>query len=178
MAKREVRINQKIRSPEVYVIGSDGKPQGVLSTYEAIKLAESYNLDLIEISPNARPPVCKILDYDKYRYELEKKLKEQKRNQQLAVVKIREVRMQPKIDTNDMNTKSKAIASFLNGGDKCKVTIRFKGRELAHTELGRDVLFKILDSITEMGVQFSMEARPRMEGRTMTMLLSPKNKKK
>jgi len=168
---KELRMNRQIRVPEVYVIDSDNSQKGVMRTLDALDLAEQQGLDLIEISPNANPPVCKILDYDKYRYQLEKRQKEARKSQ--VVIKVREVRMQPKIDVHDLETKSKAIKSFLEGGDKCKVTIRFKGRELAHTELGKAVLDRILDKLAEYDTSYSLDQMPKMEGRMMSMLLSP-----
>lgn len=168
-------MNRQIRAQEVLVIDADGTQRGVMRIMDALNLAQDQGLDLIEVSPNANPPVCKVLDYDKYRYEMEKKQKEAKKNQ--VVVKVREIRMQPKIDTHDLETKAKAIKSFLEGGDKCKVTIRFKGRELAHTELGEVVLNKIMDKLTELSTAFNVDSNPRMEGRMMSMLLSaPKRK--
>ena len=171
LATKELRINRQIRAKEVFLIDENGDKRGVTNYFDALAMAEDAGLDLVEISPNANPPVCKIIDYGKYRYEQEKKLKEAKKNQ--TIVKMREIRMQPKIDTHDLEVKSKAIAEFLSGGDKCKVTIRFHGRELAHTELGKDVLFKILELLTEKEILFNVDSQPAMEGRNMSMLLSP-----
>ena len=171
MATKELRINRQIRAKEVFLIDENGDKRGVMNYFDALALAEDAGLDLVEISPNANPPVCKIIDYGKYRYEQEKKLKEAKKNQ--TIVKMREIRMQPKIDTHDLEVKSKAIGEFLEGGDKCKVTIRFHGRELAHTELGREVLMKILEILTEKEIADNADSQPMMEGRNMSMLLSP-----
>ena len=135
MATKELRINRQIRAREVFVIDDQNQKKGIMNFFDALALAEEAGLDLVEISPNAEPPVCKIVDYGKFRYEQEKKLKEAKKNQ--TIVKLREIRMQPKIDTHDLEVKTKSIAEFLAEGDKCKVTIRFHGRELAHTELGK-----------------------------------------
>ena len=176
MATKELNVNRRIRAREVFVIDSDNQKRGVMEFFDALALAEEALLDLVEISPNANPPVCKIVDYGKYRYEQEKRQKEAKKNQ--TVVKNREIRMQPKIDVHDLEVKAKAIGEFLDGGDKCKVTIRFHGRELAHTELGREVLFKILDKLTEKEIQYNVDTQPVMEGRNMSMLLSPVKKKK
>ena len=176
MATKELTVNRRIRAREVFVIDSDNQKRGVMEFFDALALAEEAGLDLVEISPNANPPVCKIVDYGKYRYEQEKRQKEAKKNQ--TVVKNREIRMQPKIDVHDLEVKAKAIGEFLDGGDKCKVTIRFHGRELAHTELGREVLFKILDKLTEKEIQYNVDTQPVMEGRNMSMLLSPVKKKK
>lgn len=171
MATKELRINRQIRAKEVFVIDENNDKRGVMNFFDALELAENAGLDLVEISPNANPPVCKIIDYGKYRYEQEKRLKEAKKNQ--TIVKMREIRMQPKIDTHDLEVKSKSIAEFLAGGDKCKVTIRFHGRELAHTELGREVLLKILEKLTEKEITYNVDSQPMMEGRNMSMLLSP-----
>ncbi|NLY07179.1 MAG: translation initiation factor IF-3 [Spirochaetales bacterium] len=174
--ERELRMNRQIRVPEVYVIDADNSQKGVMRTIDALQYAQDQGLDLIEVSPNANPPVCKILDYDKYRFQMEKRQKEARKSQ--VIVKVREVRMQPKIDVHDMDTKSKAIKSFLEGGDKCKVSVRFKGRELAHTELGKVVLDKILVKLDETGTALSVDQPPKMEGRMMSMLLSPSKVKK
>ena len=171
LATKELRVNRQIRAKEVFLIDENGDKRGVMNYFDAMAMAEDAGLDLVEISPNANPPVCKIIDYGKYRYEQEKKLKEAKKNQ--TIVKMREIRMQPKIDTHDLEVKSKAIGEFLAGGDKCKVTIRFRGRELAHTELGREVLGKILELLTEKEILFNVDSQPIMEGRNMSMLLSP-----
>lgn len=171
MATKELRINRQIRAREVFVIDDQNQKRGIMIFFDALALAEEAGLDLVEISPNAEPPVCKIIDYGKFRYEQEKKQKEAKKNQ--TIVKMREIRMQPKIDTHDLEVKSKAIAEFLAGGDKCKVTIRFHGRELAHTELGKEVLLKILEILTEKEIIYNVDSQPMMEGRNMSMLLSP-----
>ena len=142
-----------------------------MSVPEACRLAEESGLDLVEVSPNANPPVCKILDFGRYRYEMEKKSREAKKNQ--TVVKIKEIRMQPKIEKHDLETKSKAIAEFLQQGNKVKVSIRFRGRELAHPELGKVVLDKILDALTELGVQYNLDKGAMMEGKMMSMTVSP-----
>ena len=131
-------------------------------------------MDLVEVSPNANPPVCKILNYGKYRYELEKKTREAKKNQ--TVVKIKEIRMQPKIEKHDLETKSKAIAEFLTEGNKVKVSIRFRGRELAHPELGKVVLDKILDALMELGVQYNLDKGALMEGKMMSMTVYTQKK--
>ena len=146
-----------------------------MSVMAAVSLAEDAGLDLVEVSPNANPPVCKILDFGKYRYEMEKKQREAKKNQ--AVVKIKEIRMQPKIEKHDLETKSKAIAEFLAEGNKVKVSVRFRGRELAHPELGKVVLEKILEALTNLGVAYNLDKGAFMEGKMMSMTVSPaKNK--
>ena len=146
-----------------------------MSVPEACRLADEAGMDLVEVSPNANPPVCKILDFGKYRYELERKTREAKKNQ--TVVKIKEIRMQPKIEKHDLETKSKAIAEFLGEGNKVKVSVRFRGRELAHPELGKVVLDKILDALTELGVAYNLDKGALMEGKMMSMTVSPQKSK-
>ena len=156
------------------VIDENGVQRGVMNVPEACRLADEAGMDLVEVSPNANPPVCKILDFGKYRYEMEKKSREAKKNQ--TVVKIKEIRMQPKIEKHDLETKSKAIAEFLGEGNKVKVSVRFRGRELAHPELGKVVLDKILDALTELGVQYNLDKGALMEGKMMSMTVSPQKK--
>ncbi|MBQ7969816.1 MAG: translation initiation factor IF-3 [Treponema sp.] len=166
---KELRINDKIRVREVRLIDEEGNQKGIVPTLEALKLARDSDLDLVEVSPNANPPVCKILDYGKYRFEQEKKLRDSKKNQK--VLKMKEIRMQPKIGSGDLDTKSKHIQEFLNDGCKVKVTIRFRGRELAHTELGFDVLNEVLKRLTSAYV---IEKPAAMDGRNMSMTISAK----
>ena len=168
MAERRLRINDMIRVPEVRLISADGRQAGVVSTDQAMELARENGLDLVEVSPMARPPVCKILDYGKFKFEQEKRIKESKRKQKLG--KLKEIRMQPKIETHDLQFKARQVRQFLEEGNKVKVTIRFRGRELAHTEIGRDVLGRILGILVDAAV---LERRPQMEGRFMSMFLSP-----
>ncbi len=175
MAVKNLRINEQIRVQEVRLITESGE-QEVLSFTQALAMAQEESLDLVEVAPNANPPVCKILDYGKYKFEQEKRLRQSKKNQ--TVVKLKEVRMQPKIDSHDLAFKAKHVGSFLSEGNKVKVTIRFRGRELAHTEIGRDILLRILDILTEKEIAYSVDSQPRMEGRFMSMMLSPGNKKK
>ncbi len=175
MATRELRINRQIRAHQVLVIDENGVQRGTMSVPEACRLAEEAGMDLVEVSPNANPPVCKILDFGRYRYEMEKKSREAKKNQ--TVVKIKEIRMQPKIEKHDLETKSKAIAEFLQQGNKVKVSIRFRGRELAHPELGKLVLDRILDALTELGVQYNLDKGAMMEGKMMSMTVSPSKAK-
>lgn len=142
------RINDMIRVREVRLIDDEGNQKGIVPTLEALKMAKEKDLDLVEVSPNANPPVCKILDFGKYRFEQEKKLRESKKNQK--VLKLKEIRMQPKIGSGDLDTKAKHVQEFLDEGSKVKVTIRFRGRELAHTELGYDVLQEVLKRLTSV----------------------------
>ncbi|WP_321991909.1 translation initiation factor IF-3 [Marispirochaeta aestuarii] len=169
MAVKDLRINEQIRVREVRLIDGDGEQRGVLPVNEAIQLAQDAGLDLVEIAPNANPPVCKILDYGKYKFDQEKRNRESKKKQKL--LKMKEIRMQPKIEKHDMEFKAKHIRDFLEDGNKVKVTIRFRGRELAHTELGRVVLEKIMELL---GDSFVIDRPPAMEGRFMSMILNPK----
>ena len=163
------RINENLRVREVRLIDDEGNQMGIVPTQEALKLAKEKDLDLVEVSPNANPPVCKILDYGKYRFEQEKKLRDSKKNQK--VLKLKEIRMQPKIGSGDLDTKAKHIQEFLNEGDKVKVTIRFRGRELAHTELGYDVLNEVLKRLTSA---YNIDKPAAMDGRNMSMTISAK----
>lgn len=171
MAVKDLRTNSMIRVREVRLVGDDGTQLGIVSTPDALRLAEERGLDLVEVAPQARPPVCKLLDYGKYKFELEKKNRESKKKQKL--VKMKEIRMQPKIEEHDMKFKAKHIQEFLDEGNKVKVTIRFRGRELAHTERGNMVLEKMLGMLDE-GV--TVDKPPAMEGRFMSMIVSPSNK--
>ena len=167
-----LRINEQIRVREVRLIDDKGDQKGIVPTIEALKMAKEQELDLVEVAPQANPPVCKILDYGKYRFEQEKKLRDSKKNQKQ--LKLKEIRMQPKIGSGDLDFKSKHVQEFLNEGNKVKVTIRFRGRELAHTELGYDVLKEVLKRLDD---EYVIEKQPAMEGRFMSMTLSPKTKK-
>lgn len=172
MASKDLRTNEAIKVREVRLVGEDGEQLGIIPTLEALKMAQDNGLDLVEVAPQAKPPVCRILNYGKFKFEQEKKNRESRKKQKL--VKMKEVRMQPKIEIHDLDFKTKHIADFLEQGSKVKVTIRFRGRELAHTELGRVVLDKILDRLE---VPFAVDRRPAMEGRFMSMILSPGNRK-
>ena len=169
--EKGLRINTQIRVREVRLIDSDGGQKGIVPTIDALAMAGDQNLDLVEVAPTANPPVCKILDYGKYRFEMEKKLRDSKKKQKL--LKMKEIRMQPKIGSGDLDFKSKHIQDFLNEGNKVKVTVRFKGRELAHTELGLVVLQEVLKRLDD----YTVEKQPAMEGRFMSMTLNPKAKK-
>ena len=165
------RINEQIRVREVRLIDDLGEQKGIVPTIEALRMAKEKDLDLVEVSPNANPPVCKILYYGKYRFEQEKKLRESKKNQK--VLKLKEIRMQPKIGPGDLDTKAKHVQEFLEEGNKVKVTIRFRGRELAHTELGYDVLNEVLKRLTSAYV---VEKQPAMDGKFMSMTIASKAK--
>jgi translation initiation factor IF-3 len=170
LADKDLRINGQIRVREVRLIRDDGE-QGIMSTQEALELAQEQGLDLVEVAPQASPPVVKILNYGKFKFENEKKVRDSKKKQKL--LKLKEIRMQPKIDDHDLDFKSKHVGEFLAEGNKVKVTIRFRGRELAHTELGLDVLKDVLARIEG---EYVMDKPPAMEGRFMSMVLSPKAK--
>lgn len=171
MTAKEFRINEKIKVKEVRLIEGEGE-QRVVAIADALQMARDANLDLVEVAPNAVPPVCKIMDFGKFKFETEKKTRETRKNQK--VVKLKEVRMQPKIEKHDMEFKVKHIQEFLEEGDKIKVTVRFRGRELAHTDKGKIVLDKVLDLLEG---NYIMESPAKMEGRFMSMTISPKAKK-
>ena len=164
-------INGQIRDKEIRVIGENGDQLGIMSPREAMKLAQEADLDLVKIAPKAQPPVCKIIDYGKYRYELARKEKDAKRKQK--VIEVKEIRMSPNIDTNDLNTKVGAARKFLEKGNRVKVTLRFRGREMAHSALGADVLKRFAEALP----QASTDKPPVLEGRTMSILLIPKPNK-
>jgi translation initiation factor IF-3 len=172
LSDKDLRINEEIRVREVRLIREEGEAQGVMSTADALVIAREQGLDLVEVAPQAVPPVVKILDYGKFKFENEKKVRDSKKKQKL--LKLKEIRMQPKIDEHDLDFKSKHVREFLGEGNKVKVTIRFRGRELAHTELGLDVL---KDVLTRIEGEYIMDKPPSMEGRFMSMVLSPKPKK-
>ncbi|MDR0602489.1 MAG: translation initiation factor IF-3 [Treponema sp.] len=171
MSDRDLRINGEIRVRDVRLI-RDGGEQEVMSTFAALEIAREQGLDLVEVAPQAIPPVCKIMDYGKFKFENEKKVRDSKKRQKL--LKLKEIRMQPKIDEHDLDFKSKHVKEFLGEGNKVKVTVRFRGRELAHTELGLEVLKDVLARIEG---DYVMDKAPAMEGRFMSMVLSPKAKK-
>jgi translation initiation factor IF-3 len=161
-------MNERIRAREIRVIDADGNQLGVMAPYDAIKKAREQNLDLVEISPNAAPPVCRIMDYGKYLYEQEKKERAAKKNQKQIVLK--EVKFSVNVDEHDYITKRNHVLRFLGEGDKVKASLRFRGREMAHQNLGRDVLDRLIREIGEKGI---VEFRPRMEGNTMHAILAP-----
>ena len=173
MSDKDLRFNEQIWAREVRLIREDGgEQQGIISTAEALEIAKEQGLDLVEVAPNAVPPVVKIMNYGKFKFENEKKVRDSKRKQKQ--LKLKEIRMQPKIDDHDLDFKSKHVKEFLGEGNKVKVTVRFRGREMAHTELGLDVLKDVLARIEG---DYVMDKAPSMEGRFMSMVLSPKTKK-
>lgn len=169
IAKLDHQLNEEIRDKEVRLIGADGAQLGIVSSAEANAMAEEQGMDLVKISPNAVPPVCKIMDYSKFCYDQKKREKDARKNQR--VVEIKEIRMSPSIDTNDLNTKIKAAQKFLADGNRVKVSVRFRGREMAHTDIGRDLLNKFADLCTEVA---TLDKAAKLEGRNMSIFLSPK----
>ena len=164
----ELEINEQIRDKEIRLIGADGAQMGIMSPRDALKMAIDKDLDLVKVAPQAKPPVCKILDYGKYRFEMQKKEKEAKKNQK--VVELKEIRLSLNIDTNDFNTKVNQAAKFLQQGHKLKVSIRFRGREMAHTSLCLDVHKRFAEALAGKAV---IDKQPKLEGRSMMMFMSP-----
>lgn len=170
---KEHIINEKIRDKEVRLIGVEGEQLGIVSSHQALEIAAEKNLDLVKIAPNAVPPVCKIMDYGKFRFETAKKEKEQRKNQK--IVETKEVRLTPNIDDHDFFTKVNNARKFLKSGNKVKVTVRFRGREVTHSSLGEDLLKRFAAETEEVG---TVEKNPKMEGRNMSMFISPKGAEK
>ena len=166
------QLNEDIRDSEIRLIGSTGEQLGIMSAAQAQRIADEQGLDLVKISPQATPPVCKLMDYGKYRFEQGKREKEAKKNQH--VVEIKEIRMSPGIDVGDFNTKLKNAQKFLADGNRVKISVRFRGREMAHTEIGRDLLVRFADQCAEAA---TLDKEPKLEGRNMSIFLSPKTGK-
>ena len=164
----ELRVNDRIRAKEVRLISADGSQVGIISTADAMRLSEEKGLDLVEVAPQANPPVCKIMDYGKYKYEQAKKSRKAKKNQN--VMNVKEVQMGLKIETHDFNVKLRMARRFLENKDKVKVRVKFRGRELMHKELGYGLMKRIIDGIEDLG---RVESKPKMEGRNMFMILTP-----
>ena len=162
-------INEQIRDREVRLIGPDGEQIGVVSSREAQKIADEAGLDLVKIAPNAKPPVCKVIDYGKYRYDLARKEKDAKKKQK--TVELKEIRLSPNIDTNDLNTKMNAAKKFLAKGNKVKITLRFRGREMAHMNSSKYILDEFAESLSDIA---TVDKAPKVEGRSMTMFLTAK----
>ena len=165
----DIMINEQIRDKEIRLIGEDGAQLGIMPAREAMRMAEEAGLDLVKIAPTAKPPVCKIVDYGKYKYEMVRKEKEARKKQR--TIEIKEIRLSPNIDTNDLNTKVNAARKFLSKGDKVKVTLRFRGREMAHMNSSKHILDDFAQSVADIAV---VEKAPKVEGRTMTMFLTEK----
>ena len=169
IANKELQINEEIRDKEVRVIGAEGEQLGIMSSRDAYNMAQEKNLDLVKIAPQAQPPVCRIMDYGKYRFDREKKEKEAKKNQK--VVEVKETRLSLNIDTNDFNTKLNQTAKFLAAGHKVKVSIRFRGREMAHSQLGYGIMQRFAEACADVG---NVEKPAKLEGRSMIMFMNAK----
>jgi len=161
-------VNERIRSDEIRLIGAEGENVGVVTPARGMQLAEEAGLDLVEISPNAAPPVCKIMDFGKFKYEQQKRESEARKKQK--TIEVKEVKFRPNTDTHDYDVKMRNVAKFLANGDKVKVTLRFRGREMAHLNLGRELLERVAEDTKEMG---KVESMPKMEGRQMIMMIGP-----
>lgn len=170
--ERTHRINGEIRVPEVRLTGLDGEMIGIVRTSQALAMAEEADVDLVEVAPNARPPVCRLMDYGKFRYQEQKKAQEQKAKQK--VIQVKEVKFRPQTDKNDYDTKLRALTRFLADDNKAKVTLRYRGREMAHQEFGTDLLNKVKEDLADIA---QVESFPKLEGRQMIMVLAPKKKK-
>ncbi len=168
ISKNDLQVNEMIRDNELRVVSADGEQLGVMDARAAQRLANERGLDLVKIAPNAKPPVCKIMDFGKYKFELAKREKENRKNQK--VVNIKEVQLSPSIDTNDFNTKAKQAMKFLKSGDKVRVKVRFRGRELSHSEIGLTLLDRFAETVKEFG---TVEKPAKLEGRNMLMFLAP-----
>lgn len=164
----QTRVNERIRIREVRLIDEAGEQVGIIATRDALEMARERGLDLVEVAPNAIPPVCRLMDYGKFRYEQSRKERESRRNQH--VVELKEVRIRPKIDDHDLETKGRQAARFLDAGDKVKLTVLFRGREMAHPDIGRGLLDQLADQLRPHG---TVEQAPRLEGRAMVMFMNP-----
>jgi len=164
----QTRVNERIRIREVRLIDDEGNQVGIIPTRDALEMARERGLDLVEVAPNAVPPVCRLMDYGKFRYEQSRKERESRKSQH--VTRVKEVRIEPKIGDHDLETKGRQAAKFLEGGDKVKISVLFRGRSITHPELGRELLDQLQEQLKEYG---TVEQTPRMEGRTMTMYLAP-----
>lgn len=167
---KEVAINWEIKAPEVRVIESDGKQLGVLPVKEAIKIAEERGLDLVEVAPNSQPPVCRIMNYGKYKYQQSKRTQEARKHQ--TVIHIKEVKVRPRTEEHDFQFKLRHVKRFLDEGNKVKISILFRGREIAHPEFGKELLNRFVEGVKDVTV---IEQSPRLEGRNMVMILAPKS---
>lgn len=168
ISAKELQINEEIRAKEVRIVGENGEQVGVMSSSAALAMAYEKNLDLVLIAPTAQPPVCRIMDYGKYRFERDKKEKEAKKRQ--TVVEVKEIQLSCRIDTHDFETKVKHAHRFIGDGNKVRVVVKFKGREMSHLEIGRDILAKFEEACSDVG---TVDKRPALEGRFMSMVISP-----
>ncbi|WP_041587767.1 translation initiation factor IF-3 [Thermincola potens] len=164
-----MRINEEIRAKEVRLVSSDGEQLGIVPLKEALRFAQEKDLDLVEVAPSAKPPVCRIMDYGKYKYEQSKREKEARKKQK--IINVKEIKLRPNIEAHDLVTKTNNIVRFLKDGDKVKVTVMFRGREMAHTDLGKQLLDKVVDQLKDITI---VERQPKVEGRNMVMILAPK----
>ena len=164
------RVNDRIRSNEIRLIGAEGENVGVVTPARGIEMAQEVGLDLVEISPNANPPVCKIMDFGKFKYEQQKRESEARKKQK--IIEVKEVKFRPNTDTHDYDVKMRNVFKFLENGDKVKITLRFRGREMAHQDLGRKLLHRVADDVHEAGAG-KVDSIPKMEGRQMVMMINP-----
>jgi len=169
---KEQRINEEIRAREVRVVDADNNQLGIMSVREALRLAEERQLDLVEVAPQAKPPVCRIMDYGKFKYEQSKREKEAKKKQR--IIQVKEVKLRPRIEDHDYEVKAKNAERFLKDGDKVKATIMFRGREIVHTDLGQRLLDRLAADMKDISI---VERQPKLEGKNMIMILAPKNDK-
>lgn len=163
-------MNEEIRAKEIRVVSVEGEQLGIMSVKDALRLAQEKELDLVEVAPNAKPPVCRIMDYGKYRYEQSKREREARKKQR--IIEIKEIRMTPKIEAHDFQVKVKAAQKFLKDGDKVKAIIRFRGREIVHAELGKNLLMQLYENVSDLAI---LEREPKIEGKNMIMILSAKS---
>lgn len=168
--KEQLRVNEMVRAREVRLIGAEGEALGIFSSRDALRMAQEANLDLVEVAPTARPPVCKIMDYGRYKYEQQKRDREARKKQKVVVIK--EVKMRPNIEDHDFDVRRRQTETFLKEGDKIKATIMFRGREVVHSELGKAVLDRLLDAVKDLCI---VERHAKLEGKNMIMILAPKN---
>jgi translation initiation factor IF-3 len=169
---KDMFVNDAIRAKQVRLVGQNGDQIGIISKQEALEMAQNANLDLVMVAPNAKPPVCRIMDYGKYRFEQQKRDKEARKNQK--IINLKEIRLSPTIEEHDFNTKLRNAIKFLSNGDKVKASIRFRGRAIIHSEIGKKVLERLANECAEVG---TVESYPKMEGRSMFLVLAPKNEK-
>lgn len=169
LISKDLRINEEIRVKEVRLMDINGEPLGIQPISEAMRLAQEAQVDLVEVAPTGKPPVCRIMDYGKYKYEQSKREKEARKKQK--VISIKEMKFRPNIEDHDIEVKTKNVIRFLNDGDKVKITVMFRGREMAHPELGRQLLEKVAQQLTDIAL---VERHPKLEGKNMIMILSPK----
>jgi len=169
LISKDMRINEEIKGKEVRLISPEGEQIGIVSVKEALRMAQEKDLDLVEIAPNAKPPVCRIMDFGKYKYEQSKREKEARKKQK--IISVKEVKLRPNIEDHDLMVKTRNAVKFLKDGDKVKVTLMFRGRELAHAELGKQLLARVAEMTKDVA---SIERQPKVEGRNMIMILAPK----